>query len=153
MDSSELPKNTTETSTTKPRGRPFAKGNPGRPPGSRNKTSVALEAMRDGEAEAIASKAVELALAGDRFALRLCLDRILAPRPDRSVSFEMPALKSASDGAAALSAVVAAVASGEITPGEGVSVSQIIGTAVRAFEARDFEQRIEAVERAKGNSK
>lgn len=33
-----------------PRGRPFEKGNPGRPRGSRNKTTAALEALLDGQA-------------------------------------------------------------------------------------------------------
>jgi hypothetical protein len=50
---------------TKTRGRPFAPGNPGRPKGSRNKATLAAEALLDGEAEALTRKAIELALAGD----------------------------------------------------------------------------------------
>jgi hypothetical protein len=34
-------------------GRPFAKGNPGRPKGARHKATVAAEALLDGEAEAL----------------------------------------------------------------------------------------------------
>src|SRR4051794_36945675 len=57
-----LPKNTTmgnaaEKTVSKPRGRPFERGksaNPsGRPKGSRNKTTMAVEALLDGEADTI----------------------------------------------------------------------------------------------------
>src|ERR1700693_659671 len=71
---------TAENTTKEQRGKPFtpgASGNPdGRPKGSRNKSTLALEALLDGQAEALTQKAVELALAGDITALRLCLDRI-----------------------------------------------------------------------------
>jgi hypothetical protein len=51
---------------------PGVSGNPaGRPPGARNKATVAAEALLDGDAEAIASKAVELAMKGQMGALRL----------------------------------------------------------------------------------
>src|SRR6267378_3533082 len=63
----------------KQRGRPFLRGesgNPaGRPMGARHKATVAAEALLDGEAEALTRKAVEMALAGDGTARRLCLDR------------------------------------------------------------------------------
>ena len=67
------------------RGRRFAKGrsgNPGgRPRGSINRSTRAAQLLLDGEATALSRKAVELALAGDPTALRLCLDRTVAPRP------------------------------------------------------------------------
>jgi hypothetical protein len=63
------------------RGRPFAKGRSGNPAGrrlgSRNKTTMAAQALLAGEAEALTRKAVEAALAGDPTAMRLCLERIL----------------------------------------------------------------------------
>ena len=56
---------------------PGQSGNPsGRPRGSRNATTLALEALLDGQAEALTQKAIDLALTGDMAALRLCLDRI-----------------------------------------------------------------------------
>src|SRR5579872_4703899 len=73
-------------------------GNPcGRPPGIRNYATMAAEAMLDGEAEALTRKALDLALEGDTAALRLCLDRIVAPRRERAVSFAMPAIRDAAD--------------------------------------------------------
>ena len=46
------------------RGRPFAKGNTGRPKGSRNKVTVAVETLLDGDAERLTRKAIELAMEG-----------------------------------------------------------------------------------------
>ena len=52
----------------------FASGNPGRPRGARHKTTLAVEALLEGEAEGLTRKAVELTMDGDTTALRLCLD-------------------------------------------------------------------------------
>jgi hypothetical protein len=54
--------------------------------------TLAMEALLDGESEALTRKAIELALGGDITALRLCLDRVLPPRKDRPINFEMPAI-------------------------------------------------------------
>jgi hypothetical protein len=58
------------------RGKPFQLGNSGRPSGSRNKATLALEALLDGEAEALTRKAIEMALEGDTTVMRLVMDRI-----------------------------------------------------------------------------
>lgn len=47
------------------RGRPFQLGNPGRPKGARHRTTLAMQALLEGEGEALTRKAVEMALAGD----------------------------------------------------------------------------------------
>ena len=74
--------------------------------------------MLDGEAEALTRKAVEMALAGDTTALRLCLDRILPPRRERPVNFKLPNLQKPTDAAGAMAAITGAVAAAEITPSE-----------------------------------
>jgi hypothetical protein len=135
----------------KQRGRPFEKGqsgNPaGRPKGSRNATTVTLEILLDGQAEALTSKAVELALGGDMAALRLCMDRILPPRKDRPVTFDLPSIKSAGDAAAVTSAVLAAVANGEITPSDAAEIGKLIDSYVKAFETAELAERLERLER------
>ena len=56
--------------------KPGQSGNPsGRPHGSRNKATLALEALLDDEGEAITRKAIEKALEGDTAALRLVVVR------------------------------------------------------------------------------
>ncbi|OPH84250.1 DUF5681 domain-containing protein [Nitrobacter vulgaris] len=135
----------------KQRGRPFGKGhsgNPaGRPKGSRNATTVTLEILLDGQAEALTNKAVELALAGDMAALRLCMDRILPPRKDRPVTFDFPQIRSAQDAATTLSAVLEAVAAGELTPADAGEISKIMDSYVKAFEASEIVERLERLER------
>jgi hypothetical protein len=75
--------------------------------------------LLDGEAEALTRKAVTLALDGDALALRLCLDRVIAPRRDRPVHFDLPPIADIADVAKAMAAITAAVAEGAITPARG----------------------------------
>jgi hypothetical protein len=76
--------------------RGFARGRSGNPEGraAAATTSIALLA---GEGEALTHKAVELALAGDPAALRLCLGRIVGPHREPTVEFTMPAIRNAAD--------------------------------------------------------
>ncbi len=128
------------------RGRPFEKGNPGRPRGARHRATLAAEALFDGEAEALTRKAIEQALAGDTVALRLCLDRILPPRKERPLRLALPTLASAADATAALAAVTTAVAAGEITPGEAADLNSVVAGFVKALETSEIEARIAALE-------
>ena len=139
-------KNAGSTPTPPPRGRPFAPGNPGRKPGSRNRTSLAVDALLEGEAEALTRKAVEIALEGDTTALRLCLDRIAPPRKDRPVPFTLPPLTSAKDAVSASAAILAAVASGDLTPMEAGELSKLVANYVEALKTCDIEERLALVE-------
>ena len=133
----------------KRRGRPFSKGNPGRPVGSRNKTTVALEQLLEGQAEAIVAKVLEKALAGDGIAMRLVFERVMGARRERSLTdLDLPPIRSAADCTKASAAILAAVGSGKITPGEGVAVMQIVEAAIRAFETSELEERLSALEGA-----
>jgi hypothetical protein len=129
--------------------RPGQSGNPnGRPKGSRNATTLALESLLDGQAKALTQKAVELALGGDLVALRICLDRILPPRKDRPVSFELPIIATIEDAPRAMAAITAAIAQGEITAAEASDVSRLVEAYVRSVEASDLAKRLRAIEEA-----
>jgi hypothetical protein len=122
-------------------------GNPGgRPPGSRNKTTLAVDALLDGEAETLTRKAIEKAKDGDMAALRLCLDRIAPIRKDRPVTFSFPPLASAADAAKASTALLAAVSAGEITPSEAAEIGRLLETYVRTLEITELEQRLHKLE-------
>jgi hypothetical protein len=58
--------------------------------------------------------------------LRLCLDRIIAPRRERPIQLAVPPIRSASDIAAAMGAIVKAAAQGTITPDEAFKLSQMV---------------------------
>jgi hypothetical protein len=119
-----------EGAARKQRGRPFRKGcsgNPAGPPaGSRNKTTMAAEALLDGEAEAITRKAIERAIEGDPTALRLCLERIISARRDRPVRFELPQIMSIVNAVAASAALLTAVAAGGLTPSEAADIGKLV---------------------------
>ena len=104
------------------------------------------ERLIDGESEVLVRMVVERAKAGDMIALRLCLERILPPRRDRPVCFEIPKLDSANDASKAMAAITRAVAHGDLTPSEAAELSNVIGTYVRALEATEFERRLRALE-------
>lgn len=117
---------------TRVRGRPFKKGNPGRAKGSRNKVTMLAEHLLDGEAPAIMRKAIELAKRGNPVALRLCLERLVPVRKDRTVNVDLPPIESPESAAKAAAAVTQAVATGKLTPNEGAEMSKVIDTHVRA---------------------
>ncbi len=129
-------------------GRPFEKGRSGNPAGrrrgSRNKATLAAAALLAGESEALTRKAVEMALAGDPTAMRLCMERVLPPCRERTVKFSLPPVEvapagetcgpSARDISLAMNAVTAALAQGEITPGEAEKIAGVVDTFVQAVE-------------------
>ena len=124
-------------------------GNPaGRPKGARNRTTQAVEAILDGEAEALTRKAIEMALDGDGPAMRLCLDRLCPPRKDRTISFTLPEIDTAADLTKATRALMQGVADGEITPAEAAELSKLVEAHVKAVEVRDVAARLIALEQA-----
>ncbi|CAN1555022.1 hypothetical protein MCEREM21A_02355 [Sphingomonadaceae bacterium] len=116
----------------------FGPGNRGKPSGARNKATQAALALLEGEAEALARKAVEMALMGDTVALKLCMDRIAPPRKDAAVTFDLPPLKDSSVAPDAARAVLEAVAEGNITPGEAETILKLV------VAWRDAQERLES---------
>ena len=120
------------------RGQPFEKGRSGNPAGrrrgSRNRATLAAAVPLEGESEALTRKAVELALAGDPVALRLCIERILPVCRERAVRLALPAIEGASDVSAAANAVTSALARGALTPGEAERIAIVVETFARAID-------------------
>ncbi|NNG59782.1 hypothetical protein [Sphingomonas paucimobilis] len=140
---------TTRNTGEKTRGRPFERGNPGKPKGARSHVTRAIEVMLAGQHEQLTQVAIDKALEGDTVALRLCLDRLAPPRKDTPITIDLPAVASAADAVTASAAVLAAVAAGECTPDEGGRVMALLTAHKAIVEAGDLEQRIAALE-AKG---
>jgi hypothetical protein len=127
--------------------KPGQSGNPaGRPKGTRNAVTRAVEALLDGEAEKLTRKAIDLGLAGDMAALRLCLDRIMPVRKDRHLAFSLPAMNAPVDAVKGLASIVAAVASGELTPSEASELTKLVEGYARVLETVDHEERLRALE-------
>ena len=127
----------------------FAAGNPGRPAGARHRVTRAVEDLLDGEAEALTRKAVDMALAGDTTALRLCIERIAPTRKDAPVRFALPTVTDAKDASGLAKSVLASVAGGELTPAEGSAVMALVDGVRRTMELTEIEARLSALEEAR----
>lgn len=103
-------------------------------------------ALLEGASEGLARKVIELALAGDTTALRVCIERLVPVARERSVEVHLPALKSATDLPAAVSRILGAVAEGEITPTEGERLAGLLGAWRESLEFAQLEARIAALE-------
>jgi hypothetical protein len=134
-----------------PRGRPFANGNPGRKPGSKNRTTLVAAALLEGEAEELVRKAIELAKAGDVAMLKFLLERIL-PR-ERLIKLDLPRMEFADDAVEALGKVMSDVAGGRMTPSEGAAVAPLINSCARAIDMADLVKRMDSLARAKSEQK
>lgn len=141
-------KNGAKTGDRKTDGK-FAKGNPGKPPGARHKITRAVEELLNGQAEAVSQAAIGKALDGDTTAMRLVLERVAPALKDKPVSFDLPAIESAVDASKAASAVLAAVAIGDLTPTEGASIMGLIDSYRRTLEVTEIEGRLTALEERK----
>ena len=129
--------------------KPGQSGNPaGKPKGTRNATTLALEALLDGQASALTQKAINLALAGDMAALRLCLDRILPPRKDSPVAFDLPEIKTLNDAVPAMGALVKAVGQGDLTPTEAGELTKMVQAFAKIIETAELEERVRKLEEA-----
>jgi hypothetical protein len=122
-------------------------GNPaGRPRGSRNKATILLQNLLEGDAGAIARKAIEMAKDGHIAAIRICMDRLAPARKNEPVACELPPLDKAADTVAAMAAITAAVAAGDLAPSEAGALSKVVDVYVRALAANSFEERLAKLE-------
>ena len=129
---------------------PGRSGNPaGKAKGTRNRTTLAIEALLAGEAEELTRKAIEMAKEGDGPALRMCLDRLAPPRKDAPVCFDLPPIKSVADTVEASSALLSAVAGGDVTPDEAARIMSLLTSHKVLVETGEFERRLEALEAAR----
>lgn len=135
-----------EKTTKKICGRPFRRGNPGRPPGSKNRTTRLVEQLVSDEAETITRKLIQLALDGNVRCLQLCLDRLSPQRNGRPVDFQLPAINDARDIVAAMAAVTNAVNDGGLTAEEADHLVHVLDGYVKVLTTHDLAVRVEALE-------
>jgi hypothetical protein len=125
--------------------KPGHSGNPaGRKPGSRNRASQMLETLIDGQADALAQKAVELALQGNATLLKSFIERLAPERRGRSIELDLGSISNSADLAAAHIKVLNALSSGKISAEEAVAISKVIDSTrvgLRAHELLEEDAR------------
>jgi hypothetical protein len=134
----------------KVRGKPFPKGRSGNPVGKRRGTrhrkTIWIEAMSEGDREAIIAKVLKLAKAGDRAALRMVVDRIEPIRRGRPIAIDLPPIVVTSDAVAAMGKIAATVSAGKISPSEAIELSAVVDAARKSIELLDVERRLATLE-------
>lgn len=121
----------------------------GRPIGSLNKRTQALQLLIEGEAEGLVRKAIEKAKSGDIQALKLCLERIFPPMKEIPLNIQLPKIgKTASSVLSFSREIIKAVSCGELTPSEGQALIGMVEKYGRAIDLKNLEGRILALEEA-----
>lgn len=124
----------------------FAAGNPGKPKGARHKTTRAAEKLLHGEAEALTRTAIDMALAGDSSALRLCLERILPAYKAQSAPTPVPAMQQAVGLADKALAALEAAGAGDIGADAAAQLVAAVASVARVVEIDELVKRVEALE-------
>jgi hypothetical protein len=126
---------------------PGQSGNPaGRPRGSRNKKTLFLESLLDGESEALMRRLIGLAKMGDDLAMRLCVERMMPPRRDRPVPLDLPRIESEADARRASSEVIEALSQGEVTPKEAEQLLRAIAGAGMIMQSGEMAERMKWIQ-------
>lgn len=126
-----------------------ASGNPaGRPPGS-GEVARLRSAIAERLPELLAA-ILTRALEGDMQAARLLLERVIAPlKPSEPPApMELPNGSLSDQGRA----ILIAVASGTLAPGQGAALLGAVGTLARVMEFDELARRVTALEVTHGNA-
>ena len=130
-----------EDDATCKRGKPFAPGNrsgKGRPVGSRNKATLLLKEMMEGEAPAVGRKLIELVQKGVMPAIKIYMDRVYPLQRERPVALDLLKIVTADDLRAAHATVVKEMALGNITPTEAERVTNVLEFRRKSIETEDL---------------
>jgi len=124
----------------------FAPGNPGRPKGARHRVTRHVESLMEGDADRVTQAVIEAAAAGDMQAARIVMDRIAPPRREPTVAVDLPEMTTAADLPEAVSAILASVAAGDLSPSEAGRLSGVLADTARALEVHEIEARVSELE-------
>jgi hypothetical protein len=115
---------------------PGRSGNPsGKKPGTRNRATLLREALKDGEDVAAARIIIDKALAGNSVAARFVIGLLIPRARDRAIELDLPEGAGARELVAAANATVQAMAKGEITPEEALTVTRVLDFRLKAVTA------------------
>jgi hypothetical protein len=121
-------------------------GNPaGKPAGARDKRTELRELLKP-HADDLVRKVVQMALAGDTTALRICIDRLIPPVRESAIKLTLPPSTDIPGCLQAQATVLDAVSTGELLPGEGQALSALIENQRRSLETENLEQRLKTIE-------
>lgn len=125
---------------------PGVSGNPrGRPKGSRDKKTLLLQKLVDDDGDVVVRRLLLAARAGEEYAVRLVVERLL-PKRERRVDVDLARVETAGDVARAVADVIDLVASSDLTIEEGRALLQLVDVQRRAIETSELAVRLELLE-------
>jgi hypothetical protein len=128
----------------KARGRPFQTGNPGRMPGSLNRSTLIAKAITQEDKQDILQRGLALAKQNDPQMLKFFLDRFLPKQ--QLVQFPLSAIKNHSDLVTAYNQVLQAVCAGELSPADASVVFDMLQKIQLLLPDVELEGRVRALE-------
>ena len=121
---------------------------PGRPPGSRNQSTLLFDEIGSEGTERLIRVVRECAEGGNMRAASIVLARTWPHRRGRPVTLDLPDVATAAGRVAAQAAVIAAMAKGELSPDEAASVAGVLEAQRRALGTYELEQRLQEIGKA-----
>jgi hypothetical protein len=130
--------------------KPGQSGNPaGRAAGSRNKKTLAAEALLFEHAQELVDNLVTRARRGEPAAMRLCMERILPTGRGRPLPIELPPVRSAEDAQIAAGVIMDALKEGALSAREAVDLINVVGALTRLTGALEYIKKVARTEVAK----
>ncbi len=122
---------------------PGRSGNPsGKRPGTRNRATLIRAALDADDEMAVARSVIDKAKSGDGVAARFLLG-LLCPRPrGRAITLDLPEGARAGDTVAAFNATLLAMANGEITPDEALTVTRVLDGRLQSLNAFKLQREL-----------
>jgi len=87
-----------------------------------------------------------MAKEGDRFAMKLCMDRYYPARRERRLKLDLSEIHTAGDVHTALTTVVREAAQGNITTGQAEHIANVLEFGRRSIETHELANRVTEVE-------
>jgi hypothetical protein len=126
-------------------------GNPaGKPRGARNKATMMVLGLMEQGAEEITQAVIDAARGGDLSAARMVLERLAPPMRERPISIDLPDTSTTDGIDRAQQAIIEAVGTGALLPGEGNVLAGLVEARRKALETTGLEQRIAMLEEQHG---
>ena len=118
-------------------------GNPAGPPiGSRDRKTLAVEALIEEEGEGFIKEMLRQARRGNPMAMRLLMERLVPVRRERPVPLLLPRIETYADAVAAAAEITEAVGAGAITPREAGDLLRMLEGVTRALRTGEAGTRL-----------
>jgi hypothetical protein len=130
-----------------PNGRflPGNKAGRGRPKGSRNKTTLMVEALLEGQARELTQALIRRAKEGYGVALQLVFDRLAPVRRGRHIEVDLPPINTTADVILAQAAIIRSVAAGELSVEDGDCMVSLLEIRRRIVKEAEIRARLDSI--------